>query len=127
MILVMLVDDKQTFMGIAKNRKYLRTKCVPFEPGKRANILEMINELVNPKDITGIIVYVGPGPFTAIRVAVCIANALAFSLKVPLAGVKGINDSEEILIKGLEKLGQSNAPVLPFYAKAPNITKPKNK
>lgn len=39
------------------------------------------------QDLTGIACVVGPGGFTSLRVAVAFANTLAWSLKIPSAGV----------------------------------------
>ncbi|HZQ29766.1 MAG TPA: tRNA (adenosine(37)-N6)-threonylcarbamoyltransferase complex dimerization subunit type 1 TsaB [Patescibacteria group bacterium] len=51
---------------------------------------------LTPQDLTEIKVNPGPGSFTGIRVGVSIANAMGFSLKIPVNG----------------KIGQS---VLPVY------------
>lgn len=40
------------------------------------------------KDVTGIEVNCGPGSFTGLRVGVSVANALGFSLKIPVNGKK---------------------------------------
>ncbi|MEA1965231.1 MAG: tRNA (adenosine(37)-N6)-threonylcarbamoyltransferase complex dimerization subunit type 1 TsaB [Candidatus Aerophobetes bacterium] len=39
------------------------------------------------KDLQGIIVNLGPGSFTGLRIGLSLAKALSFSLKIPLAGV----------------------------------------
>ena len=54
-------------------------------------ILPMIEELlksqnISEKDLTEIVVDVGPGSFTGTRVGVAIANMLAYSLKIPVNG-----------------------------------------
>ncbi len=59
------------------------------------------------KDITAIEVNTGPGSFTGTRVGVAIANALAFTLKIPVNGRMGS--------------------VAPEYDQEPNITKGKKK
>lgn len=40
------------------------------------------------KDLTGIEVNLGPGSFTGLRVGVSVANALSYSLKIPVNGNK---------------------------------------
>jgi tRNA threonylcarbamoyladenosine biosynthesis protein TsaB len=40
------------------------------------------------KDITRIEVNLGPGSFTGVRVGASVANALGFSLKIPVNGKK---------------------------------------
>lgn len=41
----------------------------------------------NYKDLTGVACVLGPGGFTSLRVAVAFANTLAWSVKIPSAGV----------------------------------------
>ncbi len=52
------------------------------------NMIEKIlkNGGVEMKDLKGIEVNTGPGSFTGIRVGVSVANALGFSLKIPVNG-----------------------------------------
>jgi len=77
------------------------------------------------KDVKLIIVSKGPGSFTGTRVGISVANALSFSLKIPVVGVKTENiDIEKIAKKGLE-IYQKEKPkdlVIPYYSKKPNIT-----
>lgn len=42
-------------------------------------------------DLTGIAVVLGQGRFTATRIAVTVANTLAYALKIPVMGVKKID------------------------------------
>ncbi len=65
--------------------------------------------------IDGIIVVSGPGEFSAVRQGVVFANALAWSLKVPLAGLR-IGGKKEFPRKG--KLNWVDAE----YLRPPNIT-----
>lgn len=50
------------------------------------------------KDLTAIEVHTGPGSFTGLRVGVAVAQALAWSLKLPLNG-KDIKQDQTIKIK----------------------------
>lgn len=52
---------------------------------------------VDKKEIEGIVVSVGPGSFTALRIGIATAKGLAFSLGVPIVGVSSL----EILASGL--------------------------
>ncbi len=68
---------------------------------KKEVALNLVNSFLKehkltPQDLTEIKVNPGPGSFTGIRVGVSIANAMGFSLKIPVNG----------------KIGQS---VLPVY------------
>lgn len=56
-------------------------------------LLSLIDEILKKnqldfKDIKGIEVETGPGSFTGLRVGVSVANALGYSLKVPVNGKK---------------------------------------
>ncbi|MBW4060997.1 tRNA (adenosine(37)-N6)-threonylcarbamoyltransferase complex dimerization subunit type 1 TsaB [Candidatus Saccharibacteria bacterium] len=74
-------------------------------------------------DLTGIVVFSGPGSFTSLRVGHSVANALADSLKIPVVGQQG----DGWLADGLARLagGSNDQIVLPFYGAEANISKPK--
>jgi len=71
------------------------------------------------KDISGILVNLGPGKYTGLRVGITTANAIAFSLNIPVAGNR--DKLFPLVNKGFE------APVLPKYQNQPVITKPKSR
>lgn len=77
--------------------------------------------------LRGIIVIKGPGSFTGTRIGVATANALAFTLGIPILGVKKEDLDLRKLIKKYYKKVKSKNPVLPIYSKPPNITIKKNK
>ena len=54
-------------------------------------LIEMIQQLLSDKnlvvtDLTQIEVFTGPGSFTGLRVGVAVANALGYSLGIPVNG-----------------------------------------
>ncbi len=58
---------------------------------KAQTVLPLIEELmkehaIDPSDISGILVYAGPGSFTGLRVGATIANTLGFLLHIPVNG-----------------------------------------
>ncbi len=75
------------------------------------------------KDVTGIIVFKGPGSFTGLRIGITVANALAYAEGIPIVGTNG----ENWLASGREKLasGMNDKIVLPEYGAPANITAPK--
>lgn len=74
-------------------------------------------------DLTGIIVYQGPGSFTGLRIGISVANVLAFGLKIPIAGQTG-KDWQQA---GIEALGndKGNQQVTPEYGAPVHITQQK--
>lgn len=75
-------------------------------------------------DIKKVVVVRGPGFFSRTRTGVAVANALAFGLNVPIAGIKRSQVPTELMTFKHLKFSKS---VMPYYDKAPNITRPKRK
>jgi tRNA threonylcarbamoyladenosine biosynthesis protein TsaB len=77
------------------------------------------------RDIRGIAVYKGPGSFTGLRIGLSAANALAYSLQVPIVGVE---DEDSWLQRALEELakGKNDISVMPEYGAPVHITTPKH-
>ena len=88
-------------------------------------------------DLSGIIVYLGPGTFTGLRIGITVANAFVYSFSIPIVGVKGKSfgkekfeiknlkpiDLNELLKKGLREIREKKKSkfAVPFYGKKPNI------
>lgn len=92
------------------------------------DILKVIHEqLLAQKadwgDVSGIIVFEGPGSFTGLRIGITVANALAYGQSVPIVASQG----DDWLEKGLTKLrsGHNDQLVLPHYGSEAHITLPK--
>lgn len=74
------------------------------------------------QDLTGIIVYEGPGSFTGLRIGCTVANTMAYSLDIPIVGTTG----NEWFGDGLKKIQtESASAVFPEYGRTPHITAPK--
>ena len=84
-----------------------------------------MNLLISKKagDITGIVVFRGPGSFTGLRIGVTVANSLAYSRNVPIVGELG----EDWAKKGISRIfaGESDDVVMPEYGGEANITAPR--
>ena len=52
------------------------------------------------KDLGGIVVYEGPGSFTGLRIGISTANAIAYSLKIPIVAL----GSDDWAVKGVHRL-----------------------
>lgn len=75
------------------------------------------------KDVTGIVVFKGPGSFTGLRIGLTVANTLSYSLDVPIIATEG----ENWIADGLARLrsGENDRLALPHYGAEANITMPK--
>ena len=74
--------------------------------------------------LTGVLVFSGPGSFTSLRIGHTVANALADSLGIPVVGATG----EDWLEKAHHLVIDApiGIPALPFYGSEAHITKPKS-
>lgn len=103
---------------------------IHWESGRElsAQLLARIQELLHRshaelQELTGIIVFSGPGSFTSLRIGHSVANALADSLALPVVGASGSQWQTD----GLAALpkAKSGRPALPVYGAEAHITKPK--
>jgi len=95
------------------------------------NLLRLIDRLLAKNKLSrvqlqGIICVAGPGPFTSLRIAVTIANTLAYTLQIPVIDVINAQnyDNKKLIEIGIgllnkQKVGQY---IQPFYNKEANIT-----
>lgn len=74
-------------------------------------------------DIEGIAVYEGPGSFTGLRIGMSVANALAYSLDVPILATDG-EAWRETAIANLQR-GSNASFAVPNYGSDAHITVPK--
>jgi tRNA threonylcarbamoyladenosine biosynthesis protein TsaB len=75
------------------------------------DILVLLDKILKQTELTaadfkGVVVTVGPGPYTALRVSLSIGNSLAYGLKIPIAGVGKEENLEKMISEGLRKLGR---------------------
>lgn len=73
--------------------------------------------------LTGLVIASGPGSFTSLRIGHTVANSLASSLNIPIAGAIG-EDWMGAAIKRLP-LCSAGEPVWPEYGGEANITRPR--
>jgi tRNA A37 threonylcarbamoyladenosine modification protein TsaB len=84
----------------------------------------LVNNNVADNEITGIIMHTGEGSFTGLRIGTTVANAMSYSLCVPIVATEGDN----WIIEGLGKITSSKPGdlVVPKYNSEPNISQPKD-
>jgi len=95
--------------------------------GRTDVILQELNKQIKinwQKEINGILVVNGPGPFSAIRGGVLVANLLARSLVVPLyrVSVSEFDDNQNLLNQIKNNKLEPIDYVIPIYDSEPNIT-----
>ncbi len=128
MILAIRTDKPEAELYLLENGEF--TTEIKWEAHRELadTLLLKINDLLKSKNITqadikGIIMHTGEGSFTGLRIGTTVANAMAYSLSVPIVAAKG----DEWIKSGLDliksvKVGDL---VVPKYNAEPNITKPK--
>lgn len=89
------------------------------------NLLDELKTIVKDSfnQSTGLVVFLGPGSFTGLRIGATIANAIAYSENIPIVGEGDSN----WLKNGVKRLknGENDKIVVPNYGREANITKPK--
>jgi tRNA threonylcarbamoyl adenosine modification protein YeaZ len=134
MILVIDTAGKEIKIGLVFGEKI---EHITFEGGRELSVklfenLDCLYKRFTQQfnETNSIIVNSGPGSFTGLRIGISTANAMAYSLDIPVVGIKSPKDFEELInrgkieLKGKEKFTES---VLPEYGSEPHITQPKNK
>lgn len=89
-----------------------------------AKIEEILNKSsISLKDVQGLVVFQGPGSFTGLRIGISVANALAYSLSIPVIACRDPNWLEA----GISDLvtGKNNIIAQAFYGQDAKTTKPK--
>ena len=88
---------------------------------KLQELLKSQGTLLN--QLTGVVVFKGPGSLTGLRIGITIANTLAYSLDIPIVGAMGDSWQRD----GARQIasGHNDAIVLPMYGAEANISMPK--
>lgn len=83
----------------------------------------LASQQVTWQDLTGLIVYQGPGSFTGLRIGITVMNTIAYAQSIPIIGTGG----EQWIEQGVQKLqhGQGEKIALPEYGSEAHITKPR--
>lgn len=85
-------DQKKVLVSLKSNGEVVSEMTSENEYGSQA-LLPLINKILDvskldTSDLRGIEVETGPGSFTGLRVGVSVANALGYSLNIPVNGKK---------------------------------------
>ena len=119
-------DIRELDMGLEKNGEFLQSGLIRVSPEQYLSaIADQLNKWnTSLDDIEGIYVVTGPGSFTASRVSITIANAIAFSKQIPVFPVENRERYSLRELYDLVKRKQIKPEefVLPHYDRQPNIT-----
>ncbi|MBU0646006.1 hypothetical protein KJ611_00815 [Patescibacteria group bacterium] len=126
-LLIAAQDIKSITLAWIENGVLRYQKDVSVEPDNYLLALQdFLKETgLDLSEIESMAVVVGPGSFTASRVSVTLANALAWALGRPIVGLENeARLSVPELIKQVDfaALDFQAPPVLPVYNREPNIT-----
>ncbi|MCL5113343.1 MAG: tRNA (adenosine(37)-N6)-threonylcarbamoyltransferase complex dimerization subunit type 1 TsaB [Patescibacteria group bacterium] len=127
-ILTLRTDNPTAELGLFnKNQKVDYFKYRHFNQLSE-DLLIKIEKLFNKNklkfsDLSGIIVYKGPGSFTGLRIGISLANALSYSLNKPIIG----SMTENWIKLGIKELllGKNQKIVIPKYGALAHITEAK--
>lgn len=129
-ILTIRTDKPESEIGLYENESQITYEVWEAHRQLAETLHGKIDEVLASQgkslsDIEGIVCYKGPGSFTGLRIGLSVANALAYSLQVPILGVEG---EEEWIDRGIKSLlsGNNDQAVLPEYGAPVHITKPKH-
>jgi tRNA threonylcarbamoyladenosine biosynthesis protein TsaB len=125
LILTIRTDKPEAEIGLYKDTKKLDYETWQAHRELAETLHTKIHELLKTNnkdwaDIQAIACFEGPGSFTGLRIGLSVANALAYSLDVPIkagGGEAWINDATTALING-----QHDPVALPEYGAPVHIT-----
>lgn len=129
LILTFKTDDVQAEISLYNDHQQLATKI--WEAHRiladtiHINIVDVLMiGGVRLHELNGVSVFKGPGSFTGLRIGISVANALSYSLNIPITSGMGEAWVTESINALLQK--QNERVVVPEYGALPSITKPKH-
>lgn len=128
LILTVRTDNPEAEVGLYDGSKQLAYETWPAHRELSNTLHRKIDQLLQAngrslEELEGIVCFQGPGSFTGLRIGLTVANALVYSLKLPVAATQG----EDWIQVGIEHLqaGQDDRIALPHYGAPVHITQQK--
>lgn len=126
MFLIINTAGQKNYLALTNTNRIIKKIAWPTHNHQSQVILPQIDRLmrqkkISLKNIQAILVYQGPGSYTGLRVGISVANALAFSLDIPVIGIR----SKEINFSTINKNLKLNLPageagikncLIPYYS-----------
>ena len=128
MTLFIRADNPDVLIEIGADNQIVASKL--WQAGRELSV--QINQVIEDlllladaklPDVTGIVVYQGPGSYTGLRISVSVANALGYSLAIPVVATSGENWKDAGSTK--LKTADNFAPVAPVYGGQVYTTTPR--
>ncbi len=128
MILALRTDKPEAELYLYEDTKCVAKVLWRAHRELSLSLLGKIEELLatqskTPQDLTGVVIFQGPGSFTGLRIGVTVANTLAYSMEIPIVGAVG----ESWISQGLIDLTKQDKPqiIIPHYGAKAHITQQK--
>lgn len=128
MILTLRTDKPEAEIGLFDGKKKLAYETWQAHRQLAETIHHKVDELLRVQgrtlyDVDGLVIYKGPGSFTGLRIGMSVANALAYSLQIPVSAASG----DDWVHEGLAALaaGKAGVWVAPEYGTPVHTTTPK--
>lgn len=127
-ILALRTDKPQAELYVFANGQQLTTirwqAHLKLAETLNSKIEEILNKSsISYRDLQGVAIFKGPGSFTGLRIGVSVANALAYSLDIPVVARAG-EDWLEAAGRDLAA-GQDDKSARPEYGSPARVTKPR--
>jgi len=135
-LFINILHEKKISLALFKDPSHIQWFEEIIKNKSKENILIILDKALKQskgkiKDLQGIIVVNGPGSFVGIRIALSVANALAWSLNIPIQGVNLCfgKTNKDLINKSWSQISKRKKyrAVQPFYGQEPNITINKKK
>ncbi len=125
-LLICSQDIRQVTLALYDGKNIVQSKVFFVAPEEHLQCLDAVLSEWNVvmADMQGIVVVTGPGSFTASRVSVTLANAIALAQQIPVWGVANVDEMtlDELVGTVSFECSPTEAFVHPFYNRPAMVT-----